>query len=366
MAEESAQERNEAPTPRRREKARTEGQVPRSQEFLTAVLILAGGSVLASVGGPMLGASAEGTLRQAAGWMTLGPLTEVGASSMLRDVTRATLMAILPVLLLIIAPVVLVGGIQARGILSAKPLAPDFSRIDPRSGIKRVIGLQGVVTLLKSLLKLVALGAITWVALSTAWDGFASLTGADAPTVIAATRATVLRLVFLTGIAFLATALADYGYEVFKHEKQMKMSKQEIIQEHRESEGDPMVKSRMRSLAQAMTRKRMLHKVKEADVVIVNPTEIAVAIKYDGGEASAPVVLAMGRRKLAQKIRELAKDANVPIVQNIPVARALIGSAVVGKPIPPALYAAVAEVLAFVYRMRGHLPQGLQQRRGAR
>src|SRR5690606_9934096 len=142
-------------------------------------------------------------------------------------------------------------------------------------------------------------------------------------------------------------------------QQQMMMTRQEVVQEHRESEGDPLLKSRMRSLAQALTRRRMLQRVREADVVIVNPTHVAVAIKYDVAEASAPIVLAMGQRKLAERIRALAAESRIPVVRNVPVARALLASATVGRPIPPALYAAVAEILAFVYRQRGRLPVGL-------
>ena len=143
------------------------------------------------------------------------------------------------------------------------------------------------------------------------------------------------------------------------------MTRREIFDELRESEGDPMLRSRRRSLAQSFARRRMLQQVKSADVVIVNPTEIAIAIRYDGRKSVAPVVVAMGQRKLAERIRAIAREAGVPIVRNVPVARALLAGARVGQPIPPALYAAVAEVLAFVYRVRGRLPQHLAEARRA-
>jgi flagellar biosynthetic protein FlhB len=191
------------------------------------------------------------------------------------------------------------------------------------------------------------------------WPTIAGLVGADAGPVLEVTRATSLRIAFLAGLTFLAIAIIDYSFVAWRHQQQMMMTRQEIIQEHRESEGDPLLKSRMRSLAQQLTRRRMLQRVKEADVVIVNPTHVAVAIKYDAAEASAPIVLAMGQRKLAERIRALASESRIPVVRNVPVARALLASATIGRPIPPALYAAVAEILAFVYRQRGRLPEGL-------
>ncbi|MCA9764458.1 MAG: EscU/YscU/HrcU family type III secretion system export apparatus switch protein, partial [Gemmatimonadetes bacterium] len=200
---------------------------------------------------------------------------------------------------------------------------------------------------------------ITWGALRAMWPTIAGLVGADAGPVLEVTRTTSLRIALLAGLTFLALAIVDYSFVAWRHQQQMMMTRQEVVQEHRESEGDPLLKSRMRSLAQALTRRRMLQRVREADVVIVNPTHVAVAIKYDVAEASAPIVLAMGQRKLAERIRALAAESRIPVVRNVPVARALLASATVGRPIPPALYAAVAEILAFVYRQRGRLPVGL-------
>jgi flagellar biosynthetic protein FlhB len=144
-------------------------------------------------------------------------------------------------------------------------------------------------------------------------------------------------------------------------EKSLRMTRQEVVHEHREMEGDPIVKARIFSIMRAKARQRMMREVPTADVVVVNPTEIAVALKYDGAVAPAPIVVAMGRLKLAERIRAIATQSGVPIVENRPVARALIATAVVSKPIPPALYAAVAEILAFVYRRRGRVPDALAQ-----
>lgn len=361
MAEETGQEKSELPTQRRLTQAHDDGRVPRSQELSAAVVVLAGAAALAAFGGSAIGNGATGTLRHAASWLSARPFTEVGATTLLRDVTRTTMLAVLPFLLAVAVPALVVNGLQARGVFSLKPITPDFDRVNPLSGLGRLFSLQSLFTLLKSLAKLAVLGSITWMAMSSAWPAISSLSGAAAPVVLEVTKSVTSKLVLFAGLGFVAVAAVDYAFSAWQHAKQLRMTRQEVVQEHRETEGDPMVKSRMRSIAQQLARRRMLHRVKEADVVIVNPVNIAVAIKYDGNEAAAPIVLAMGRRKLAEKIRELAVAAKVPIVQNIPVARALIANAEVGRPIPPALYAAVAEVLAFVYRMRARLPHGLER-----
>lgn len=360
MAETTGQERSELPTPRRLDKALEEGQVPRSQELLVAVVVLSGAAGIAWFGGG-LGRHALGQMSAMGRLLPAGPMTESDATLLLRSVFQGGVIAILPLLLMVLLPVMLVGGLQARGVLATKPIMPDLSRISPLKGFKRVFGVEGWFTLLKALVKIVVLGAITWGALSAMWPTIAPLLGGEAGGVLMATRSAALRITLLTGVAFLGLSMADYLFASWRHRKQLMMTRQEIVQEHRESEGDPLLKGRMRSLAQQMARRRMLQDVARADVVVVNPTRIAVAIRYDLSAGAAPMVVAIGQRKLAERIRGIAMAAGVPIVQNVPVARALVATCKVGHPIPPALYAAIAEILAFVYRQRGRIPGHLQR-----
>jgi flagellar biosynthetic protein FlhB len=362
MAEQPAQERTEKPTPRRLEKAQAEGQVPRSQELLAATVLLSGAAALAWMGGG-LGRHAISLMGELPSALSFGPLTEGDAVVLLRTVLQRSVVAVLPVMLLLLGPVLLVGGMQARGVMSAKPITPDLSRISPLRGFKRLFGAEGLFTLFKALVKVAVLGLITWLALEATWPRIAILLGGEAAEALTVTRSVSLKIVVFTGIAFLGLSLVDYLFASWRHEKQLRMTRQEIVQENRESEGDPLLKSRMRSLAQQLTRRRMLQKVADADVVIVNPTNIAVAIKYDADEASAPIVLAMGQRKLAERIRTIAHSNGIPLVRNVPVAKALIATAKVGQPIPPALYGAIAEILAFVYRQSGRIPASLAGRR---
>ena len=170
------------------------------------------------------------------------------------------------------------------------------------------------------------------------------------------------RLLLSVGIAYMGIALIDYGYQIWQHEKQLKMSKEEVKKENKETEGDPNVKARRSSMARALARRRMMLSVSDADVVVTNPTHIAVALKYDTEVADAPIVLAMGARKVAERIKKLAMEAGVPVVENQPLARALLSAGKVGLPIPIELYVAVAEILAFIFRKRsqpmGHASQG--------
>ncbi len=164
-------------------------------------------------------------------------------------------------------------------------------------------------------------------------------------------------------LAFLAIGALDYVVQFFRLEKSLKMSKQEVIQEHRDQEGDPQIKARIRQIARQRTRQRMLSQVAKADVVITNPTHIAIALKYDVATGGAPVVVGMGERKLAERIKLLARQAGVPMIENKPLARALLATCKVGAPIPPAMYVAVAEILAYVYKMRGRSLTALADRR---
>ena len=357
--QESAQERSELPTPRRREQAMADGRVPKSPELTAAAGLLAAALGLTMAGGKAATHESVSVLRDSFGRLSAEPLTMPGAAAIVRDVLFSGLRAAAPVLLAVGAVILLVAGVQARGVWSGKPMAPDLSRISPLAGFKRMFSTQSVFNLVKAILKLVVLGALTWSALHGAWGDLSGLGGEAAGTVLGVARDLILRLVFSVGIGFLAVAALDYGVAVWQHEQQLKMTRQEIVQEHRESEGDPLLKSRIQSLARALSRKRMLHKVKEADVVVANPSHLAIALRYDPLNDGAPIVLALGRRKLALKIKELAAKAGVPVVENKPLARALIATATVGKPIPPALYAAVAEVLAWVYKRRGSGPAKL-------
>jgi flagellar biosynthetic protein FlhB len=352
-----AQERNEAPTPRRRDDARREGKVARSPELAAAAALLAGTVMLAGAGGAALGGYLHRTLVVGIEGLA-GEMNLPRAVLWMRGVTGAFLLAFAPFALGCAAVAGAANLAQTRGAMSWAPLAPKLSHLSPLAGFRRILGPDGAVHLIQAVLKLAVLGLVAWTVLRGAWSRVLALAGAAPLTVVETLREVLVRLALATGLAFLAVALLDAAWRLFRHERSLRMSRHEVVREQRETEGNPMVKARLQALGRARARRRMLQQVPRADVVVVNPTRIAVALRYDVTVAPAPIVVAMGQRKLAQRIRDLARRHGVPVVENRAVARALLATATVGRAIPPALYAAIAEILAVVYRRRGR-PAGL-------
>lgn len=348
--------RTEEPTPRRRQKAREEGRIPRSQEFTAAVSLVAGTGLVATVGGATAAGHLLELFRSGPAWMVAAP-GALSAAALLRVVLFEGVLGLLPLVLGVVLFAVGAGLVQSRGAASWKPLKPDLKRINPLSGFRRIFGADAALNFAKSVLKLVALGLVTYLVLRGAWPRFVALADAPALHSVTVLRSAVVRLGLTVGLAFLALGALDYVVQIFRTERQLRMTREEVLREHKEQEGDPQIKARIRQIARQRARQRMLTQVATADVVVTNPIHIAVALRYDPLRAQAPVVVAMGERKLAERIRKLAAAAGVPVVENRPLARALRAACTVGSPIPPALFVAVAEILAYVYRLRRRLPQ---------
>lgn len=353
----SDMEKTEAPTPKRRQDAREEGRIPRSQELNTAVLLLASAWMLGSMG-PRLGAALTGVMGSGLAALDSAPLDAKGAATLLQESAWMAMGGALPLMLALTLTAALVGAAQARGVVSLKAMGPKWERIDPMQNGKRMVGAQPLMELLKSVLKLVIVGMAVRGTLAQAWSDVLSLAQRSPMALLHVVREHAHTLMMNAAMAYLALAAADYGWQLWQFEKQLRMSREDVKQEMKQSEGDPLLKARMRSAGRALARKLMLADVPRADVVITNPTHIAVAIKYDPEKAPAPYVLAIGQRKVAERIKAAAREAGVPMVENRPLARALLASAQVGTMIPPDLYVAVAEVLAFVMRRRGRVPAG--------
>ncbi|MDF1504246.1 flagellar type III secretion system protein FlhB [Roseisolibacter sp. H3M3-2] len=354
----SDQEKTEEPTERRRQDAAADGQIPKSQDLNAAVLLLASSLALGAAG-PGLARAMRDVMGSGLGFASATGLTGEAAVALLRGLGWKTLAALAAFLGAMTAAALAISAVQGRGTFTLKPLAPKFERIDPSKGIKKIVGTQTAVELVKSLLKLAIVGWAVWSVLRTAWPEITVL-GAQPPrAMLEVARKYGLGMLTKAGFAYLALAAADYGWQVFQHEKQLRMTKEEVKQEMKNQEGDPMVKQRMRALGRQRARQQMFRDVPTADVVVVNPVHIAVALKYDPSVAPAPYVVAVGRRKVAERIKQLAFDSQVPVVENIPLARALVASVKVGTTIPAELYLAVAEVLAYVIRQRQRAGAGV-------
>jgi flagellar biosynthetic protein FlhB len=345
-------DKTEEATPKKRQEAQDEGRIPKSPELSVAVLLLGialiltavvphvasrlfaiMGEGLASAGDTSFSAESAIKTLQMLGWRTLTTILMVGGS--------------------MAAIALVINGVQARGVFSLKPITPQFKRINPATNITKLAGPQAIAELLKSLAKLAIVGFAIHAALGKDAINAMVVTTQQSPIALlqVITHYSV-KLIMTAGLAYLALALADYLWQYWQFTKEMRMSKSEIKQEFKNSEGDPLLKQRMRSIGRANARKQMMKDVVRADVVIVNPTQRAIALQYDPSKAPAPIVLAMGQRKVAERIKKIALEAGIPIVENRPLAIALIKHARVGMIIPVELYLAVAEVLAFVIRQR--------------
>lgn len=355
MAEGSGQERTEEATPKKRQDTHDEGNVPRSPELTTAVLLL-GTALVLNVSGVALAESVYALF--GASLANVGTVTLDGGSAvaLIRQLSMRTLPALAWFLLAMAGLALSISGVQARGVFSLKPLGPNWDRLSPAANLKKMLGPQTLVELLKSLVKLGLVGLVVYKSLRSALPDVAALAQQSPLALLTVVRHYALRLLTMAGLSYLGLAVADYGYQIWQHEKGMRMSREDIKQEMRSSEGDPQLKQRIRSIARSRARRQMMKDVPRADVVIANPTHIAIALLYDPDNFPAPIVLAMGERKVAERIKALAFESGVPVIENKPLARALLATARVGTMIPAELYLAVAEILAFVIKQRALAP----------
>jgi len=357
MAEnESAGERTEQPTPKRLADARKQGNIPRSRELATAAVFAAGVVVLAGFGPAM----ARGALR----WMRAALTPDARLSGAPQDLFAHAghlllrLFAVIAPLLVIclaagfIAPL-LMGSLK----VSSKALTPDLKRLNPLAGIKRLYGAQALAELVKSLLRVALVGSAAGLCL---WQGVQQqllplLNQALEPAIAHALGFT-LSLLISTAAALALLAALDAPWQVWNWKRKLKMTRQELRDELKDSEGKPEVKGRIRQIMQQMTQRRMMEAVPTADVIVVNPTHYAVALKYAGESMRAPILLAKGADDIAARIRAIAGQHQITIVHAPPLARALYREASIGQEIPVRLYTAVAQVLSYVYQLRAWTP----------
>lgn len=355
MSEASTQERTEAATPHKREEAHREGQVPKSQELTTALVLLASSMLVGSLGSVLAG-SMLSTMGFGITVMGAETLEGEAAIQLVQQVGWKVLAAMSGLILAITGVAFSVSVVQARGVLSLQPITPQWKRVDPMQNLKRLAGVQPWVDLAKSILKLLIVGLVVYLSISAAWAESMALAQQSPRELVDVLQTYTVRMLRTAGLAYLALAGADYAFQTWQHEKNLRMTKEEVKQEHKQNEGDPLVKAQRRAMGRAFARRQMFQEVPNADVVITNPTHIAVALKYDPEKYDAPMVLAMGQRKIAERIKAIARERGVPTVENRPLARALLASARVGTQIPPEMYLAVAEVLAFVMTQRAGQP----------
>ncbi len=358
MAEnDNSQEKTEQPTPKKLREARQQGQVPRSRELNSTTIMLAGSAALLMLGSYMIGElmslmSHGFSLSRAEILDTHSLLARFGAAVM------DALLILSPFLVLMTAVALLTPLMLGGWSFSPEAIAFKGNRLDPLAGLKRIFGPKGLMELVKALAKFLVVSFVAVVYLWSQADNFLNL-GRE-PFLQAMAHAG-----WLYGMSFLAISSAllliaaiDVPFQLWDHSQKLKMTLQEVRDEMKETEGRPEVKSRVRQLQQEMAQRRMMEDVPSADVIITNPTHYAVALKYKPGEMAAPIVVAMGKDRIALKIREIGAEHGVEIFEAPPLARALHAHGRLGEPIPAALYHAVAQVLAFVFQLQRVRAQG--------
>ncbi len=336
-------QRTEPATPRRRQEARRRGQVARSGDLSQGAALLAAtlvGSLTVPSGFLRLATYTQGVLAHP----DPGRLAQLAAEGLAAGLTVAG-----PVVGAALVAGVAVGFAQTGGLFTAKPLEPQLDRLNPIRALERLFSLRSVSELMKALLKLAAVTVAVWAPLEGAVVEARAVT--PSPSELAGWLGGTVQAVALRGAAALFVVGAfDYLYQRFEYERSLRMTRQEVREDLRETEGDPLVRSRQRSRQRELARRRMLRDVARATVVVTNPVHLAVALRYAPKEAPAPVVVAKGAGVVAERIREVAQRHGVPVVSNPPLARSLYRSVALGRMIPPALYHAVAEILAILYR----------------
>jgi flagellar biosynthesis protein FlhB len=340
--------KTEQATPKRKQEARERGQIARSVELNSAIILLTALITIRYVGPYLLNSM---------GKLTVFTYENLSADFGMENVYSYTIFYMMeifkmvaPILMMMLIVGLIVNYMQVGVLFTIQPLTPKLSKISPIAGFQRLFSRRSLIEFVKSMLKLTVIAWLGYEGVKSALPELIpamDMQGAEAIKFVGELTSNILTRII---IALLIIAALDFLYQRWEHGESLKMSKQEIKDEFRQAEGDPMIKARIRQIQREMARRRMFESIPKATVVITNPTHVAVALEYKDGMQS-PVVLAKGERVIAEKIKEVARKYNVPIVENPPLARTLLKQCPVGAPISPDLFEAVAEVLAFVYRM---------------
>ena len=351
-------EKTEPATDKKLRDARKEGQVAKSKEIANAFGLLALFLVLKFWVG-MMGTQFLSVFRNIYGKISevavfwRGHIPQNDANVLFRNMMIETIIIMGPILLIGLAIAFLCDVVQVGWKPTGKPLQPKFNKINPISGFKRIFSINAVVELIKSIAKIGLITYISYNYLKDKWSVLFNLYDMPLLQALQLVAETVTDLGIRVALIYMIIALADFIYQKVKFSMDMRMSKQEIKEEYKQQEGDPQIKGKIRQRMREASQRRMMQNLPQADVVITNPTHYAVAIKYDPQVADAPLVIAKGEDFLAAKIKEVAKENHIEIVENKPLARMLYANVDVGQAVPPELYQAVAEVLAFVYHLQG-------------
>ena len=349
-------EKTEHPTPRRIQKARQDGNIARSMEANSAAVLTAGILALMIFGGWMM--TRITTLMT---WVlsNLGGI-EVSASGLpiyMKDGAIWVFRTLIPVLAMIAVMGIVINLVQSGLIWTTKPIKPRLDKLNPVNGAKKLFNQRAWVRLLTNVVKVMIIGYVAYRVIRWSWPHFIPLMDSEVAVIFHFLAKTILRVFLWTLFALYIIAIIDYSYQKYKYTQDLKMTKQEVKDERKMMEGDPQIKGKIRQMQFQLAFNRMIQELPSADVVVTNPVHVAIALKYNSDQMSAPIVVGKGLRLLAERIKEIARENEIPIVENPPLARALYKHCDVGDEIPGQFYQDVAEILAYIYQLRqGQVP----------
>lgn len=346
-------EKTEEATPKKKSEARKKGQVPQSAELSTVCTLMVGFLVINAFSNGFITRIYEYMRHSFSADVLNKNLTDLSVHNLFTTSLLFILTCFIPIGIFVLLGGVAVHLLQTGWLFTTETLKFKFDKLNPIAGFKRIFSPKSLIQLLKAVFKL---SIVAWVIIGTYRDQALPLAELSLLTPSLQTAAKIWRIIFNMIIRIclilLVLAILDYMYQRFEYRRSLRMTKQEVKEEHKQAEGDPLVKSKIRQRQRQMAMRRMMQQVPKADVVITNPTHLAIALLYDENKMTAPQVLAKGEGFIANKIKELAKEHRIPVVENKPLARMIYKTVEIGDFIPSNLYQAVAEVLAFVYNLR--------------
>ncbi len=357
MAEDSGQEKSEAPSAKRLADARKKGQVPRSKELDTFVSLMTSAVLIIFMGGNIV----QGLLDIMTREFSISREVIFKQDSLVEHLARAILdgvLLIMPMALVLVVAALLTPMMMGGWNFSSEAIQPKLSKFNPLKGLKKIFGIQGLVELIKAILKISVVFTIAWILFKFYRHDFMYLSNLSLQQAISRVADMVTTGFLLLSASLLIVVMIDVPYQLWNNIRQLKMTKQEVRDENKESDGNPEIKGRIRRVQMEIAQKRMMDEVPKADVIVTNPTHFAVALRYDQHGSGAPVVVAKGTDLIAAQIRNLAIGADVPLVAAPPLARALYYSTELNEEIPQGLFLAVAQVLAYVFQLQAAAENG--------
>jgi len=351
LPEDSNEERTEQPTPKRRREAREKGNVAKSTE-INSVLVLLMGIIVLRIAGPWIFDQVGSTIAKSFGMISNPQLDQASIIVYFRSAVITFFKVALPIALSIMVIGLLANILQIGFLLTTKPIIPKLDKIDPIAGTKRMFSIRSLVEAAKSILKMLIIAVVAYLTIKGEFVNLLSLGQTSVGAMWIFILLTGFKIVFRVALVLILLALFDYFYQRYEHEKKLKMTRQEVKEERKQLEGDPLVKSRIRSLQREMARRRMMEEVPKATVVVTNPTTLAIAIRYEITEMEAPLIVAKGKYIIAERMKSLARENDIPIVEDKLLARAMYDQVEPGDEIPIEFYNAVAEILAYVYKLQ--------------